>query len=170
MHSHYFNQKDLASRFQSKADSGAVQSLTNLKKHFSKGNLLHEVRNNFAFHYSPDAMENEIGKSPDALDLYIENKPDANTLYYFAEILANRAALRILGSAESVEAMEGFIKTILQVAIEFNKFNLAFLHFITSEHKDIIWDGEATEVPLTGLKQFSECRIPWFADTTNGIV
>ena len=78
--------------------------------------------------------------------------------------------MRILGSAESVEAMNGFMKTILQVAIEFNKFNLAFLHFITSEYKDKIWDGDATEVPLIGLKQFSECRIPWFADTTNGIV
>ncbi|HJW08646.1 MAG TPA: hypothetical protein VJ483_03380, partial [Holophagaceae bacterium] len=58
---------------------------------------------------------------------------------------------------------------ILKVAIVFNEFNLAFLHSITAEYEDVIWDGAAREVPLSELKRFSECRIPWFADTTGGV-
>lgn len=165
----YFPEKDLVLRFQDKANPETLDALKELKRYFSKGNLLHEVRNNFAFHFSPDALENELGKSPDPLDLYIENGPDANTLYYFAEVLSTVAALREIGSPDPVFAMGEFTNVIFKAATTFNKFNLGFLHFITSENKEIIWDGHATEIDLGELPSFAKVRIPWFADTSQGL-
>ena len=165
----YFPEKDLAQRFQANANPGALEALNELKKYFSKGNLLHDVRNNFAFHFSPNALENELGKSPDPLEIFIENGPDANTLYYFAEILSTLAALRQIGSPDPVRAIGEFTQNILNAATIFNKFNLGFLHFITSTNKATIWDSPATELDLGELPPFAKVRVPWFADTSQGL-
>lgn len=165
----FFPEKELVRRFQTKVGPETLDALKALKKYFSKGNLLHEVRNNFAFHFSPDALENEIGRSPDKLEIFLESGPDANTLYHFAEVLSTLAALREIGSPDPMKAMDEFTQTILTAATTFNQFNLGFLHFITSEHKSTIWEGSAKEIDLGELPPFAKVRIPWFADTSGGL-
>jgi hypothetical protein len=94
------------------------------------------VRNDFVFHYSPTDLDAEFDKAPaDELDLYIEPDTHANTLYYFAEALANRAALRRTQMDVGPDSFGQFHNEILRVARLFSCFIMAFLHGVLVEHK-----------------------------------
>jgi hypothetical protein len=57
-----------------------------LKRDFSRENLLHKVRNSAAFHYSGDAVPDAIATLPDELPLQIYLAEETgNSLYAFAE-------------------------------------------------------------------------------------
>lgn len=169
LQSHYFNNRQLSTRFHAQASPDLSDSLKELGRYFAKGNLLHEVRNDFAFHYSPSDLDSELGDTPDELDLYVEEGTDANTLYYFAEVLANRAVLRRVNLPELPEAMTRFNKELTDIATRFSRFNNAVLSYIAAQHKSMVWKEGKSEIEFQDLPTFVDVRFPWFADTSKGL-
>jgi hypothetical protein len=52
-------------------DESGKNSLNEIKRYFSKNNLIKDIRDNFAFHYSSDDLKNQLQRTKDAGTLYI---------------------------------------------------------------------------------------------------
>ena len=165
----FFIDRVLSRDFRSTATPPQVEALDALKKYFGKTSILHNVRTNFAFHYSPDELDAVLAAVSDELDLYIEHGGSANTLYYFAEVLANHAVLKRIDPADLAVAMQRLHNETVTVAGQFARFGQAFMSYVIKRQGPSIWKGTAIPVSFDKLPSFSEVRFPWFTDTTDGL-
>ena len=143
--------------------------LDNLKKYFGQANILHKVRTDFAFHYSPQNLDDMLVKVPDELDIYLEDGGNANTLYYFAEALANHAVLESVSANDKVGVMEQFKCEVVEVANYFTRFGQGFMSCVIRKHGDAIWKERSSPVKFEELPSFAEMTFPWFTDTSKGL-
>lgn len=164
---HYFGDKSIAAVFARHATEHQKESLASLKQYFGRSNLLHDVRNGFAFHYSPSALDDVLPALSDELDIYIEKRGIANTLYYFAEALANHALLESLGAADRGAALAQFHQQVVQVAGYFLRFGQSYMSSVIKEFGLQVWKDPATPVDLGPLASFTEMRFPWFTDASD---
>ncbi len=165
----FFSHKLLSSDFQVHANHKQKEALEALSRYFGKGNVIHDVRTDFAFHYSPESLDAVLASTPDELDLYIEEEGNANSLYYFAEVLANRAVLDRVNVSNGKDAMDRFIGEVVTVAEQFTRFGQAFMSYVIKRQGQSIWQEPAKCVQFSILPSFSEMRFPWFTDTTDGL-
>ncbi len=165
----FFSHKSLSNDFRAHASLKQKEALEALSRYFGKANVIHDVRTDFAFHYSPEDLDAVLAATPDELDLYIEEEGNANSLYYFAEILANRAALDRINVLSGEDAMDRFIDEAVTVAEQFTRFGQAFMSYVIKRQGQSIWQEPAKRVRFSRLPSFSEMRFPWFTDTTGGL-
>lgn len=165
----FFSHKSLSSDFLAHANPKQKEALEALSRYFGKGNVIHDVSTDFAFHYSPEDLDAVLGATPDELDLYIEEEGNTNSLYYCAEVLANRAALDRVNVPNGEEATDRFVGEVVTVAEKFTHFGQAFMSYVIKRQGQSIWQEPAKLVQFSRLPSFSEMRFPWFADTTDGL-
>lgn len=165
----FFSDKSLSSDFRAHATPEQIDHLDELSRYFGKTNLLHEVRTDFAFHYSPSELDDVLPTVSDELDLYIEQDGNANTLYYFAEVLANRAIISRIDASDEVEALKRLRDEVVMVSGHFTRFGQAFMSYVIKRHSPSIWKDTAIPISFKKLLSFSKIRFPWFADTTGGL-
>jgi hypothetical protein len=166
---YFFVNRSLATDFRANANSDQTAALDELSRYFGRANILHEIRTNFAFHYSPEEIDNALATTPDDLVLYIEEEGNANTLYYFAEVLANRAAINRVPALDADTGLDRLIDEGIDVAKHFTTFGQAFMSYIVKKHQPSIWQETATPVLFSDLPSFAEMHFPWFTDTTSGL-
>lgn len=135
----FFSHKSLSSDFLGHANPKQKKALEDLKRYFGKANVIHDVRTGFAFHYSPEELDAVLAATPDELDLYIEEEGNANSLYYFAEVLANRAALDRINVLNGEEAIDRLIGEVVTVAEQFTRFGQAFMSYVIKRGGQSIW-------------------------------
>lgn len=165
----FFPHKDFSRLFHAKATDRGRLALENLKAAFSgkgSGTQMDDIRNNFAFHYEPERLDEVLGWVPDELDLYVEDRGVFNTCYYFAEVLVNQAMLKIFGGPEEHGASRQFSDTVHALAGDFLGFGQAVLLLIASEHGSL-WEGPRVPVDTGEAPKFSEVHVPWFADASD---
>ena len=146
------------------------EALAKLKRLFGGSNLISSIRNDFAFHYSPDAIDAALNDLSDDLDLYIEDKGQANTLYYCSEVLAGRALLKSLGAVDDPEAFNRLMEETISAADAIHNFAEAFMEAFLARHRAHVWDGHAEPVELGELGNFMSTRLNWFADIADLLV
>src|SRR5215510_7875427 len=66
----FFGSK-LSKEYEPLMDESGRNSLTEIKRYFSKSNLIKDIRDNFAFHYSAEDLRNQIERINDNDALYI---------------------------------------------------------------------------------------------------
>jgi hypothetical protein len=141
-------------------------ALAKVKRYFSGPNIVHKIRNAYAFHYSPQSLDDALEGLPDKLDIYLEDDGNANNLFYFAEALAGRALLQSLSIGEEQAAFSRLIKETLDVAGLVDNFIEAFMLEFIERYRADIWEGNAQAVLLEGLTSFGSIHIDWFTDTS----
>jgi len=143
------------------------EALDRIKHYFGKSNaLVHFIRNNFAFHYSPDEFNKVFPDIPEDFEFYVEKGGSANNLYYFSEALANRAILRNMGASDDYEAYKKLVVEIPNVANWFSTLCISLLDQFIVKYKNDIWDGEAEEICLENLPDMNDVQLPWFVNPT----
>jgi hypothetical protein len=142
------------------------QALDNIKRYFGRQNIIDQVRNSFAFHYSPDAIDSVLPGVSDELDLYLGDDGGANTLYYFSEVLANMALLDAMGETDLASAMGRLIADVLAVAKSVLNFAEAFMARFVEKHSPDVWDGFAEPVSVDDLQSIRSISLPWFTDSS----
>ncbi len=140
------------------------KALQEIKKYFGKPNLIEQIRNNYAFHYSPGQLDMVLPSVPEKLELYIEQEGSANNLYYFAEALANRALLQDMGDGDDFVAYKRLMSEVPKVANWFSRLCDALLYEFLNRMDEGIWEGYAEEVKFGKLPSFLDIRIPWFTE------
>ncbi len=162
---YYFGAR-LSQDFEKNGSPDALHALARIKRSFNSESFLRQVRSDFAFHYSPEALDEALPGTPDSLHLYLDNQSNVNTLYYFAEVLANRAILQRTGRADEAQAIEAFLHEMGRVAKDFLVFCGGFMHLFLDRHGERIWVGKAQEVNFENLQRFRSLSLPFFVEVS----
>lgn len=147
-------------------DPSEIDSLNFLKAYFNRKNLINEVRNNFAFHYSLSHAGTSIPEdsTPDDLAIYL-HESNGNSLYYFAEYLMNKALMEALVPDAPTEALGALLNEMSAVIANLNKlvqglmFAIFGKHIGTEEIRQAFGDLE-----LGPVSKASDVRIPVFLE------
>jgi hypothetical protein len=101
----YFGTK-LSITYNGLLEPSAKDALDSLKAYFSRSNLVNEMRNNFAFHYSLDHAKTDIPDEATSDELaYYAHETKGSTLYYFAEYLMSKALMETLSPNDPEAAL-----------------------------------------------------------------
>lgn len=144
----------------------ARETLDKINKYFGQSNTINRVRNNYAFHYSPDELGATLPSVPDELEVYLQQGASANNLYYFAEVVANRALLRSMGLEDEQTAYHQLMQEIVQVAHWFIIVCDSLITLFLGKYAGGIWQEAAIEISFSNLPPFRSIRIPWFTETS----
>jgi hypothetical protein len=151
-------------------DDDGKDAFRRLGRYFGGENLVSEIRNNFAFHYSPE----EIGRC------YVENERDdelvmllstdnANTLYHYAEVIVDQSLLTQIRAANPEEAMKKIIDESSEII---RLFNIAIGSCLTAAFKlhlgQDLDDLVSDTIQLRELPGFKNIGVPYFVDTEDG--
>ena len=102
----YFRSK-LSKEYDSLLDESGKNSLNEIKRYFSKNNLIKDIRDKFAFHYSSDDLQNQLQRSKDVGTLYIYlGYAHGNSFYSFADVLVGSAMLSKVPGADPQPGMD----------------------------------------------------------------
>lgn len=109
LQSAFFGQA-LSKSYEAQFDAEARGALTALKRYFSHNNIIADVRNSHAFHYSLDQIDAGYKSlvDGDPLVIYL-SKANANTLFAFGDTIANRAMLETIRPGDHKAAFDALI-------------------------------------------------------------
>lgn len=119
-----FFSSSLSKDWESKLPPETTDALNELKKYFGRKNLINNIRNNFAFHYSAADMDSGFSLPPDedGWKIFL-SESNANSLYYVADLVANYAMLESIRPGQHKVAIEKLIDEIIRVARLFIEFS-----------------------------------------------
>lgn len=140
-------------------DSIGKESLKNLRKYFSKDNLINHVRSKFAFHYDSDEIKNEIQETSEdtVFELFLSEN-QGNCLYYMSNVLVSSAILSSIDKSDALKALDRFFFEILEETKMFHSFYNSCLVSIAEKHLEKKYENvEIPEPP-----DIREVWLPYF--------
>jgi hypothetical protein len=165
LHKKFYGSK-ISKNYEPALSAKGREALSQIKQYFRGTNNVAAIRNNYAFHYSPEELDSVLPTISEELELYVSDGGGANTLYYFAEVLAIRAILNSIDDKDGYSAYKKLTEELPMIAGWFIDFAEALLVEFLSKQEENLWDGFAEEVKFDKLPSISEIKIPWFTDTT----
>lgn len=159
---HFLSKPLLHELFSKTATSDHLDALNALKKYFGKAQLLNAVRNDFAFHYSPTALDEVLPGMSDDLELFTDRVGRCNTLYYFAEAAVNHAMLQRIAADDRLVALTKLYNELFAVTGNFLSFGQGFMCAVVAACGPGIWHNRAEDIELGPLPEFLQTRFPWF--------
>ncbi len=163
----YFGTK-LSMTYAELLESSATEALSYLKAYFGRKNLLNEVRNDFAFHYSLEHAKTSIpdDSSPDDLAVYL-HATKGNSLYYFAEYLMSKALIDAISPTDPEAALGKLLDEMSTVIRHLNEFVEGLLFVVLDKYigEDVVRQGVQT-VELGSVPQSADIRIPFFFEVS----
>lgn len=139
----------------------AKSSLEGIKRYFDQSDcLVRRVRNDFAFHYSPQDFASTLRNLPEGEDLtYYPSDTFNNVLYYFAEVTAVTSMLGVVDK----ENLNRFLNDLTSLAKYFLGFIQGWLEVFFCRFPQVFRDSEPASVPEMGrLQSFESITIPFF--------
>lgn len=162
---HFFG-SSLSKEYEPKLKGEGKEALNQIKKYFGSKNDIDNIRNKYAFHYSPKDIDYDLNLVPEDLEMYISDEGSANTLYYFAEVFVNHSILNDIDPENGLKAYNKYVKDIQLIA---NKFatvvDYLITEFVKKQGKDI-WGSKGKKVEFLERKLITEIELPWFTDTS----
>ena len=143
-------------------------SLAALKRYFSRSNLISDVRNSFAFHYSVGKLSEhwEEVAHGDQLQIVLGGSL-GNNVDLAAEFVVNAAIFRTAHPTDIECGMKTFLDDVQSMAGHFTTFlegvSLVLLRKLFGEH----FVDQSTEEEVTVTRSFSEVHIPYFCAPDN---
>lgn len=159
----YF-ESQISKRYDEKLNEEAKNGLGKLKQYFGRDNLIKDIRNNFAFHYSVEDAKSVLARelNEDELIMYLAEN-NGNTLYYFSEYVVNYALLEAIEKGDPGKALERLISESAKVVSWFNDLAGGIMAHITEEYL-LEKDGKLSLEPIElGEVPIAEkVEIPYF--------
>lgn len=153
----------LSKIYEPKLSDDARQGLQELKGYFGKDNLLRKVRNEYAFHYDPDALQVHYGQLPkdEACEVFLSDAVGYN-LFHIAEMATGHAMLVNIGNGDAQAGMDKLVVESLRVSGWFQMFVGGFFYAFFQTH----WKTPPNPVQedVGALKEFDEVEIPFLAE------
>jgi hypothetical protein len=113
----------LSKNYEPKLPAPGDAALANLKRYFGKSNLLQDIRNNFAFHYSSEEVKQQLASLEDSYksEIYLANDY-ANSLNWACEEIVSYAMLNTVGVADPQQALDRIVNDLTKVSDWFFDF------------------------------------------------
>lgn len=163
----YFGTR-LSKTYDALLNSSATQAMSDLKAYFGRKNLIYEVRNNFAFHYSLEHAKTSIpdDSSPDDLAIYL-HKTNGNSLYYFAEYLMIKALTDAISPKDPEAALGTLLDEMSMIIAHLNKFVQDLLFVVLEKHiGEEVLRQSVQELEIGLVPQSADIRIPFFFEVS----
>lgn len=161
---YYFATK-LSQRVDSKLPLESEKALTSLKLYFGKSNLIHQVRNSFAFHYSAEQFESNWEGAADEGDLsIILGRTIGNNLSIAGELVANRALLNHGDSKSLPDGFTKFFDDIHSISSCFTDFAEGVTIVILRSRMGENLESFAVEEEIASLLNYEDVCIPFFVN------
>lgn len=161
--------KALSRGYESKLDPKAADDLQSLKKYFGSRNAVDQIRNRFAFHYSPEEVRAILPDVDENFILYLERGPEPNNLFYFSESLMTQALLTLLKNNDDQYSIDILAKELLNVSLWFLQVSDGLMAAITNKNGKELLVAEPEEVHFENIKAIQDITLPWFTDTSSAI-
>jgi hypothetical protein len=157
-----YNATHLSREYDSGLSTQAKNSAREINRYFGRSNLIHEVRNVVAFHYSAKAMDGALQQiTPDEDLEYFVAERLPNTLYVFSEALVTRSML----GAKGLTGFERFMDEVIRVSGWFLRFLDGFIEaFIARHGKEVFDDGGGENFEVSMTEKFEDVVVPWFTE------
>jgi hypothetical protein len=120
------------------------EALGNLKKYFSKGNIIVSVRNKFAFHYDAQRVLTQLSLVEETDDLKIYVAETEDVFFQLSEIIVGSAMLEDVKPGDFVAAAEKFFEEIMIMSGQLVDFCDGCLHLMIETY--IGYQSEETEI------------------------
>ncbi len=138
-------------------------SLAVLKSYFSRSNLICEVRNSFAFHYSTTKLGEHWGEVADGDQLQIVlGGTIGNNIHLAAEFITNAALFRAAHPTDLEVGMKTFLDDVQSMASHFTTFLEGVTLVLLKKLYGDRFTDQSVEEAMTVTQSLSEVRIPYF--------
>ena len=163
----YFGTK-LSKSYKGNLEPSVINALDYLKSYFGRKNLICDVRNNFAFHYSLEHAKTSVPENATSDDLTIYlHSTNGNSLYFFAEYLMNKALIETISPMDAEKALGIFFDEMSKVIANLNEFVQWLIFVVLDKYIGVDRLRDATEtVELDKVPQSSEIHIPFFFEVS----
>jgi len=158
----FFN-THLSKKYEKVLSQVGKDSLSELKRYFSRKNNINLIRKKFAFHYDTEKIKEEIGKIPqsEALEMFI-SEHRGNCLYSLSDVIANWAILHCIDPSNPQRAMEILIDEVaMKVSGWFQEFGGNCISIVVEKLGLDYTEIEVSEPPL-----IDDVRLPYFVKKT----
>lgn len=158
----YFGAK-LSLNYEQRLQMVGLEAIAALKKYFGKKGLMHDVRNNFAFHYSPEQIKLILADLEESdLKIYWSDQT-GNRFYQFSETIANIAMLEGIYKGDYVAALHKLMDQVLAVSRDFVTFCDAWIALVLQEYFPEIDSSDKLEkVTLSDLPKIEDIGLSYF--------
>jgi hypothetical protein len=147
-------------------EQSAKDAVGEIKKYFSRTNLISEIRNSLAFHYGPKEQEEwrervrvliEKMRDSQILEIYV-SKAHGNCLFPISNELVILDILNLTGESNNKQAWEKLHEDIKKVINWFIDF-LNDYHLVCAEQYLDLKASDEEEIPAPSIKKVS---LPYF--------
>jgi hypothetical protein len=159
---HFFNNEIFSKEYHKKGSPQSKKNLFKLKKYFGKNNLIENIRNNYAFHYSKESSNNMVKQIINAPDLEIFeiylSKEYGNCFYSIAHDLLNSSILKEIDSCDQAKAMDDFFQQIMDITKQFLDFTQDCIRVISEKYLQL----NCEEVQIPEPPMLDDITLPFF--------
>jgi hypothetical protein len=160
-----FYKSKLSITYNKRLDSKASEALDYIKDYFDTQKLVKEIRNFYSFHYSPEKLDDALGKSDTDLDIYLERGLSPNNLFYFVEDLLFTSLRHDLKQMRNYDEIENLTMDLSTLASKFITVIDNLMFEISNEYQ--LYDNrKRIKIGFAYLRKFNSISIPWFSDTS----
>lgn len=159
----YFRSK-LSKKYAAKLSADQGQALDNLKRYFSKRNIIADVRNGLAFHFSIETAattpQGEFNKHD--LSLYL-GESRGNCIYPFSETVFNTELMRLTKCATMADAFAKLVGEINAIDKPLHLFAQGVMALILEEYIEVPMLSRMTKtVEIEACGSLQELSLPFF--------
>jgi hypothetical protein len=152
--------------FDPELDGEPKEALEKIKKYFGNSNKVSTIRNNFSFHYSPNEVDDIIGKIDADIDLYMEKDWLPNNLFYFAELLEAAALVEAIDYDVQVEDIDEVLSNLTGELFDVGQWFLVvsdgLMNLIVAKFGEEMRIREPQKIRFGRLRKFKKVSLPWF--------
>lgn len=156
----------LSKQYEPLLDAEGRAALQSLKRYFGSDNLIATIRNNFAYHYSPNQVDAGYAalNSEDPLQIYLAQH-NANTFYAFGDTIIGRAMLEAIQPSDHRAAFEALIDQTSQVVRNINTVVGALMAICISKYiGNNLYDLGVEVIHVEGAPGSQLVCIPFFIE------
>lgn len=161
----YFKSR-LSSDYHSKLSTNSQAALKGLKRYFGNKNLIEKVRNNHAFHHSPEKVDEAQVTFPsdEGFSLYLSDSL-ANSVFEFADLLYIYATMETINPGDPEKAYGALIEDTANVTSHLNQLASELIATLLKEFLPASLDNlPLKEVQVDAVKESDVPSLPFFID------
>jgi hypothetical protein len=147
-------------------DEEGRNAIAELGRYFGRANLIENVRNNFAFHYSMERIRAgyQTVVDGDPLDVYLA-QTNSNTLYSFAETIVGRSLMTSINPGNHAGAIDALIAETSKVVGWFNELAGAVMAACLKRHVGgDLYSLGGTTIDIEGAPDWHSIELPYFIE------
>ncbi len=156
----------LSRKYDDKLDNKAKETFQELRRYFGAENACNKIRNNFAFHYSPEELVATLPTISDELHAYLQRDAAPNNLFAFSETLLAQALLNTLKSLGDYDSLDKLVGELFDVGVWFAQVSDALMFAIGDESGLELRLKDPVEVQFEELPSLQSVSLSWFSDTS----